>query len=87
MAINLHDIGSGYNLANINANFQLIEDFLNNDVLKREIESGEQNEMRTHLDMNQNVIVNASEVIPADRLEEALTLLGYPEYEDNAARS
>ena len=84
MAINLHDIGSGYNLANINANFQLIEDFLNNDVLKREIEAGEQNEMRTHLDMNQNVIVNASEVIPAEILEEALTYLGYPEYENNA---
>ena len=83
MAIELLDVGSGYNLANINANFQLIEDFLNNDVLKREIAGGEQNEMRTFLDMNQNVIVNTREVIPADILEEALTALGYPEYENN----
>lgn len=75
MAILLEDVGSGYNLVKINTNFQLIEDSLNNDVLKREIDVGEDNAMRTHLDMNQNKIVNVGwalepdDAVPLEQLE------------------
>ena len=60
MAIVLDDVGSGYNLSSINANFQKIEDELNDNVLKREIEVGDANEMRTHLDMNNERGINCA---------------------------
>jgi repressor of nif and glnA expression len=81
MALELNDVSAGFNLTRIQENFQLIEDFLNNDVLKREIADGEDNAMRTHLDMNGNVIVNTSRVISADELEAALAILGETVYE------
>jgi hypothetical protein len=58
MAIVLNDVVSNNNTSVMNANFAKIEDAINNDLLKREIEDGEANEMRTHLDMNANKQVN-----------------------------
>lgn len=72
----LETLASGYNLRQINDNFQRIENFLNDDVVKREIlPEGETNEMRTPLDMNQHMIVNASRVITAEELDACLALL------------
>ena len=76
MALTLDAITSGFNLDKIQNNFQLIQDFLNNDVLKREIVEGvEQNEMRTDLDMNQNRIINTNSIISAQTLDLALAIL------------
>lgn len=58
MPLELDDITTGYNLDKIQANFDKIETFLNTKVLKRIINIGEDNIMHTHLDMNQNKIVN-----------------------------
>lgn len=76
MALELEQVVSGYNLRQINDNFQRIENFLNDDVVKREIlPTGETNEMRTPLDMNQNMIVNVSRVISAETMDLALAYL------------
>jgi len=65
--IELEEVGSGYSTSKINSNFQKLEDAINNDVLRREVEYGEANEMRTHLDMNTNRIVNCPDgVDPQD---------------------
>lgn len=72
----LEDTASGYNLRKINDNFQRIQNFLNEDVVKREIRaSGETNEMRTPLDMNQNMIVNTSRIVTAEELDACLAIL------------
>ena len=63
MAIVLEDTGSGYNLSTINNNFKKIEDELNDKVLRREVNKGEANEMRTHLDMNNQRTVNAKDAV------------------------
>ena len=60
MALELDDVGSGFNLSKINANFQKVADSINDDTMRREVEVGDGNEMRTHLDMNSNEIVNIS---------------------------
>ena len=76
MALELETINSGYNLRKIQDNFQRIENFLNDDVVKREIVEGvDDNEMRTNLDMNQFMIVNTSRVISAETLDMALAIL------------
>jgi hypothetical protein len=76
MALELEQLCSGYNLRQINDNFQRIENFLNDDVVKREIVEGvDDNEMRTNLDMNQFMIVNTSRVISAETLDLALQIL------------
>jgi len=56
--ISLTSILSGFNLANINSNFQKIEDYINDRVLSRDIDTGEPNEMLETLDMNSNRIIN-----------------------------
>lgn len=56
--IDLDPITSGYNLSKINANFQKIEDELNNKVLYRNSPTGEPNGMSSNLDMNGNKILN-----------------------------
>ena len=61
MSITLNDVVSPNNTSVMNANFQKIEDAINNEVVKRVIEAGEANEMHTHSDMNQNKIVNVAE--------------------------
>jgi len=61
--IDLDPITSGYNLSKINANFQAIEDELNNKVLYRNILTGEPNQMDTTLDMNSNRIINLPDAI------------------------
>ena len=58
MSIELEDIKSGHSTSKINTNFQKIQASINDDTMKREVETGEANEMRTHLDMNSNEIVN-----------------------------
>lgn len=60
--IDLDPITSGYNLSKINANFQKIEDELNNKVLYRDSPAGEPNSMSYNLDMNGRSILNASKI-------------------------
>lgn len=60
--IDLDPITSGYNLSKINANFQKIEDELNNKVLYRDSPAGEPNSMSSNLDMNSQSILNASKI-------------------------
>ncbi len=59
MAIVLNDITSGYNLSKINANFQNIEDYINDKLLAR-ADTGVAGEamMERALDMNGNKILN-----------------------------
>jgi len=61
--ITLNNTASGYNLAAINANFDKIEDALNNDVLYRDNPTGEPNQMDQTLDMNSQRIINLPEPI------------------------
>lgn len=58
MPIVLNDVVTPNNTSVVNANFTKIQDAINNDLLKRENEQGDANEMRTPLDMNQNKQVN-----------------------------
>lgn len=60
--IDLDPITSGYNLSKINANFQKVEDELNNKVLYRAPPTGEPNSMSASLDMNGRSILNASKI-------------------------
>ena len=60
--IDLDPITSGYNLSKINANFQKVEDELNNKVLYRNSPAGEPNSMSSNLDMNSQSILNASKI-------------------------
>lgn len=60
--IDLDPITSGYNLSKINANFQKVEDELNNKVLYRDSPTGEPNSMSSNLDMNNRSILNASKI-------------------------
>lgn len=60
--IDLDPITSGYNLSKINANFQKVEDELNNKVLYRDSPAGEPNNMSSNLDMNSKSILNASKI-------------------------
>lgn len=60
--IDLDPITSGYNLSKINANFQKLEDELNNKVLYRNPPAGEPNSMSSNLDMNSQSILNASKI-------------------------
>lgn len=71
MAIVLNDVVSNNNTSVINANFTKIEDAINDDLLKREIEVGEANEMRTHFDLNSNKAVN---LIDGEDPQDATTL-------------
>lgn len=61
--IDLGPITSGYNLSKINANFQKLEDELNNKVLYRQIQDGEPNAMSENLDMNSNRVINLPDAI------------------------
>lgn len=56
--ISLASILNGFNLANINSNFQKLEAYINDRVLSRDIDTGQANEMRETLDMNSNRIIN-----------------------------
>lgn len=58
--IDLDPITSGYNLSKINANFQKVEDELNNKVLYRNSPAGEPNSMASNLDMNGKQIINVA---------------------------
>lgn len=60
--IDLDPITSGYNLSKINANFQKVEDELNNKVLYRNPPAGEPNSMSSNLDMNSRSILNANKI-------------------------
>lgn len=61
MSLVLEDVRSGYNLSNINTNFQRLEDAFNNDTLRRSnLDINEDNAMQNALDMNGNEIINAT---------------------------
>lgn len=59
--IDLNEIKGGFNLSQINANFDKIETNLNEKVLYRDNPVGEPNQMKTDLDMNQKRIYNLPE--------------------------
>jgi len=61
----LDDTSSGYNLQKINANFQKIEDALNDQVLYRDNPPGNPNELKSDVDANQHRIFN----LPAPTLD------------------
>lgn len=71
MTIVLNDVVSNNNTSVMNANFQKIEDAINDDLLKREVEQGEANEMRTPLDLNSNRAVN---LVDGEDPQDAVTL-------------
>lgn len=55
MAINLNNIGSGFNRSVINDNFQKIEnEFINNTLRRDGVLVGEDNSMKIDLDMNKD---------------------------------
>lgn len=88
MAIVLNNITSGFNLAKINANFQNIEDYINDKLLAREATgvSGEAM-MERALDMNSNRILNLpAPLYPTDpiRFQDLETLAGYQDDEGAA---
>lgn len=58
--ITLDNVSSGYDLSKINANFQTIQDELNNRVLYRNVEEGETNTLEDSLDANSKSIYNLS---------------------------
>lgn len=58
MKIELEDTLSGFSITKINANFQKIEDALNDQVLYRDNPEGEPNQMEQFLDMNGQRIIN-----------------------------
>ncbi len=61
MAINLNPIGNPEKVGGFNNNFQIIEDELNDNVLRRDgLSPGEANHMEVSLDMNGNAILNVS---------------------------
>lgn len=59
----LNDVGSGFNLSKINANFQLIEDELNNKVLYRDNVDGEANQWVDTQDANSQRLINLPNAI------------------------
>jgi len=63
MKIALSDVGSGYNLQNINANFEAIALALNEYVLWRNNPAGEPNTLETSLDANGKIIYNLPEPV------------------------
>tara|TARA_R100000687_G_scaffold82398_1_gene81788 strand:- start:3721 stop:5898 length:2178 start_codon:yes stop_codon:yes gene_type:complete len=64
MSVELNNITSGYSTGLINDNFQLVEDELNNNVLRRDgLSSGEANHMEVGLDMNSNFVYNLPEPV------------------------
>ncbi len=71
--IELDNISSGYNLSKVNANFQKIEDELNNKVLYRDVVEGEPNQLEVDVDMNGNRILN----LPDPSLDQEPVTLGF----------
>jgi len=74
----LNNIGSGFNRAVINDNFDTIEDEFNDNVLRRDgVTQGQDNSMKVDLDMNSNRILN----LPAPQsLSEPLRKADVPNY-------
>jgi len=63
----LNNIGSGFNRTIINDNFEIIQEELKNKVVKKVLDSGENNSMLTDLDMNSKRILNSpSPLFPND---------------------
>ncbi len=61
MSIELNPIANPEKIGGFNTNFQLIEDELNENVLRRQgLSPGEANHMEVSLDMNSNPILNVS---------------------------
>jgi len=58
--LTLATITSGYNLASINANFQAIEDFINDSALSRDV-TAEANQCAQDIDLNSNKITNVAD--------------------------
>ena len=56
--LDLTTISSGFSMSKINSNFELIEDKINDEMLKRVVDSEDDNSMSTNIDMNSNKIVN-----------------------------
>jgi hypothetical protein len=61
MTITLNSIASPNNTSVINSNFQKIANAINDDLLKKEVDVGEANQMRCALDMNSNTLANLAD--------------------------
>jgi hypothetical protein len=80
--ITISDIASGYaSTTQLNNAFNALEAELNNKVLYRDPPAGEPNQMETDLDMNGNLILNASgiEIDGVDVIQEMTNI--YDSYE------
>ena len=82
---------SGYNLANINANFAVIADHLNNKVLYRNNPTGESNQLSSDLDFNSKNLLNGG-VLSCNKIivnghDLTNLLIGGAEFADEAADS
>lgn len=75
--IELNNVSSGYNLAEINVNFQRIEDALNNLVLYRNPPDGEPNTMEKPLDVNGQSIINVGDLeVNGDSVQDLVAAAG-----------
>lgn len=75
--IELNNVSSGYNLAEINVNFQKIEDALNNLVLYRNPPDGEPNTMEKPLDVNGQAIINVGDLeVNGDSVQDLVAAAG-----------
>lgn len=69
MALELNTIESGYSLATINANFQLIAAYINDHVLLRTEGDAGENTLTSDIDANSNTIINLPD--PVDNSDAA----------------
>ena len=79
MKISLTNPTAGYNLQAINANFDAIEQELQNKILYRDNPTGEPNQMENTLDMNSNRILNLPVPVTfneAARLQDVVNAIG-----------
>lgn len=87
MKIILQDITGAYNLSSLNSNFQKIQEAINDKILFRENIDGEDNALKTDIDVNQKRLFNLPEPIGDDepmRKGDVTTILTQiQEYADN----
>lgn len=75
--ISLPPIAGGFNLSQINTNFQRIADILNHDVLYRDSENDRPNGLRTDLDANNKRIYNLPAPVHSHEAVNLITLEKY----------
>ena len=61
--ITLSTLNSGFNVQAVNSNFEKLEDFLNEKVLLRDGVSGEDNSIKTNIDVNEQRLYNVGDAV------------------------